>query len=204
MSIRDVEVLQEYFQKFTLGFERHKFQSAIAATEPWHIEGIFTVLLAWFVFCENFDRRIALGMLAIVVRAVVLSWPGEARFAGLWPALCILAACFAWALDNNLTRKVSLTDATWIAAVKGLTRLRCQPGPVRRRLASPRYGTHRGLFLGSALLRYHTGATHGRGTDAAVAGGRRTHGIWRMVAFDRTAYTRTRSSCDVAYAHPCT
>jgi len=83
-------------------------------------EGVFTALLAWFVFCENFDRRIALGMLAIVAGAVVLSWPGEARFAGLWPALCVLGACFAWALDNNLTRKVSLTDATWIAAAKGL------------------------------------------------------------------------------------
>jgi len=83
-------------------------------------EGVFTALLAWFVFRENFDRRIALGMLAIIAGAVVLSWPGEARFTGLWPALCILGACFAWALDNNLTRKVSLTDATWIAAVKGL------------------------------------------------------------------------------------
>lgn len=83
-------------------------------------EGVFTALLAWFVFRENFDRRIALGMLVIVAGAVVLSWPGEARFAELWPALCILGACFAWALDNNLTRKVSLTDATWIAAAKGL------------------------------------------------------------------------------------
>jgi drug/metabolite transporter (DMT)-like permease len=38
----------------------------------------------------------------------------------LWPSLSILGACFAWGIDNNLTRKVSLTDATWIAAVKGL------------------------------------------------------------------------------------
>ena len=83
-------------------------------------EGVFTALLAWFVFKENFDRRIALGMLAIVTGAVVLSWPGEARFAGLWPTLAVLGACFAWGIDNNLTRKVSLTDATWIASVKGL------------------------------------------------------------------------------------
>jgi hypothetical protein len=32
----------------------------------------------------------------------------------------VLGACAAWAVDNNLTRKVSLNDATWIAAVKGL------------------------------------------------------------------------------------
>jgi drug/metabolite transporter (DMT)-like permease len=32
----------------------------------------------------------------------------------------VLAACLAWAIDNNLTRKVSLRDATWVAMVKGL------------------------------------------------------------------------------------
>ena len=83
-------------------------------------EGVFTALLAWFAFKENFDRRIALGMLAIVAGALILSWPGEAHFAGFWPALAILGACFSWGIDNNLTRKVSLTDATWIASVKGL------------------------------------------------------------------------------------
>jgi drug/metabolite transporter (DMT)-like permease len=83
-------------------------------------EGVFTAVLAWFAFKENFDRRIALGMVAIVAGATVLSFPGEARFAGLWPTLAILGACFAWGIDNNLTRKISLTDATWIASVKGL------------------------------------------------------------------------------------
>jgi drug/metabolite transporter (DMT)-like permease len=83
-------------------------------------EGAFTALLAWFVFKENFDRHIALGMGVIVAGAVVLSWPGETQFAGLWPTLAVLGACFAWGIDNNLTRKISLTDATWIASMKGL------------------------------------------------------------------------------------
>ena len=83
-------------------------------------EGVFTALLAWFVFKENFDRRIALGMLAIVAGALVLSWPGEARIGDAWPSLAVLGACAAWAVDNNLTRKVALADATWIASVKGL------------------------------------------------------------------------------------
>jgi drug/metabolite transporter (DMT)-like permease len=83
-------------------------------------EGVFTALLAWFAFKENFNRRIALGMAAIVAGAMILSWPGETHFAGLWPALAVLGACFAWGIDNNLTRKVSLSDATWIAAIKGL------------------------------------------------------------------------------------
>lgn len=83
-------------------------------------EGVFTALLAWFAFRENVDRRIALGMAAILAGALILSWPAEASFAGAVPALAILGACLAWAIDNNLTRKVSLTDASWIAAVKGL------------------------------------------------------------------------------------
>lgn len=83
-------------------------------------EGVFTALLAWFAFRENVDRRIALGMGAIALGALVISWPGEARFAGWWPALAVLGACLAWGIDNNLTRNVSLSDATWIAGVKGL------------------------------------------------------------------------------------
>lgn len=83
-------------------------------------EGVFTVLLAWFAFRENFDRRVALGMLAILAGAALVSWPGELAFSGLWPSLAVLGACLAWGIDNNLTRKVSLSDATWIACVKGL------------------------------------------------------------------------------------
>ncbi|MFO1424051.1 MAG: DMT family transporter [Candidatus Competibacteraceae bacterium] len=82
-------------------------------------EGVLTALLAWFVFGENFDRRIVLGMLAIVAGALVVSWPGEAHFSTPWPALAVVGACLAWAIDNNLTRKVSLSDATWIAMLKG-------------------------------------------------------------------------------------
>ena len=92
-------------------------------------EAVLTALLAWWVFKENFDRRIAAGMAAIVAGALVLSWPfsgagaaapGAQAATSLWPALAVLLACLCWALDNNFTRKVALTDASWIACVKGL------------------------------------------------------------------------------------
>ncbi len=83
-------------------------------------EGVLTALLAWFAFKENFDRRVALGMLTIAAGALVLGWPQEVGFAGAWPALAVLGACLAWAIDNNLTRKVSLSDASFIAMTKGL------------------------------------------------------------------------------------
>ncbi len=83
-------------------------------------EGVLTALIAWFVFKENFDKRIALGMLAIVAGGVVLSWPADASLGTLWQAPAVVGACLAWGIDNNLTRKVSLSDASFIAMVKGL------------------------------------------------------------------------------------
>lgn len=83
-------------------------------------EGVFTALLAWFLFRENFDKRIAIGMALIVLGALVLAWPGEARFGAALPAIAVLAACLAWGVDNNLTRKVSLQDGRFIAMIKGL------------------------------------------------------------------------------------
>jgi drug/metabolite transporter (DMT)-like permease len=93
-------------------------------------EGVFTAVLAWWVFKENVDGRIALGMLAIVAGAVVLSVPSGANLGSPWPALAVLGACLAWGLDNNLTRKLALHDATWLACVKGAV-----AGPVNLLLA---------------------------------------------------------------------
>lgn len=82
-------------------------------------EAVFTALLAWVVFRENVDRRVVLGMLAIVAGAVVISEPIGATFGDVWPTLAVLGACLSWGIDNNLTRRVALNDAVWIAAVKG-------------------------------------------------------------------------------------
>jgi len=84
-------------------------------------EGVFTTLLAWFAFKENFDRRIALGMASVMAGALILNWPTQRiELSSVWPALLVLGACLAWALDNNLTRKVSLADASFVAMAKGL------------------------------------------------------------------------------------
>lgn len=83
-------------------------------------EGVFTALIAWFVFREATSRRVVAGFVAIAAGAVVLSWPGQASFAGPLPTLAVLGACLAWGVDNNLTGRVALTDATWLAMVKGL------------------------------------------------------------------------------------
>ena len=99
--------------------------TAATASLLLNMEGVLTALLAWFVFRENFDARIALGMGLIVVAGLLLSWQeaaaADAATGAPWGALAIVGACLAWAIDNNLTRKVSASDAVQIACWKGLT-----------------------------------------------------------------------------------
>lgn len=85
-----------------------------------NLEAVFTAAIAWAVFRENVDRRIFAGMAAIVAGGVVLSWDEMPRAGGLAGPLLVAAACLAWAIDNNLTRRVSGGDAVTIAALKGL------------------------------------------------------------------------------------
>jgi drug/metabolite transporter (DMT)-like permease len=56
-----------------------------------------------------------------VAGGVVLSWGGSSDASIGWVGpLAVAAACLCWAIDNNLTRKVSAADALLIASVKGL------------------------------------------------------------------------------------
>jgi len=102
-----------------------------------NLEGVLTALLAWFAFRENFDRRIALGMAAIVAGGFVLTWGGSLILSAVLGPLMIAGACLAWAVDNNLTRKVSQADPVQIALLKG-----CVAGVVNVGIA---------LALGSVL-----------------------------------------------------
>jgi len=83
-------------------------------------EVVFTAVIAWFIFKENFDKNIVLGMIAIVLGAIVLSFGGESWGSQLWPTMAVLGACLCWGIDNNLTRNVSEGDAVSIASLKGL------------------------------------------------------------------------------------
>ena len=93
---------------------------ASAASLLLNMEGVLTAMLAWFVFHEHFDRRIFIGMLLIVVAGALLSWEQIPLLGVPWGALAINGACLCWAVDNNLTRKVSASDPLQIACIKGL------------------------------------------------------------------------------------
>ena len=110
---------------------------AAAASLLLTLEGAATALMAWFIFYENFDRRIALGMVCLVTGAVVLAWSGVPTLASVIGPIAIVGACIMWGLDNNLTRKVSLADPLQIVQFKGLI-----AGPINVAL---------GLWAGASL-----------------------------------------------------
>lgn len=94
--------------------------SATAASLLLNLEAVFTALLAWVVFRENAGRRVVLGMVVIVAGGVILSWQGGGSGSAGWlGALAVAAACLCWAIDNNLTRRISAADALFIASSKG-------------------------------------------------------------------------------------
>lgn len=102
--------------------------TAATASLLLNLEAVLTALIAWLIFKESADKRLVLGMAVIVMGSLTLSWPAQPEATaqgvdlglhfGLGPVLIGLA-CLCWAIDNNLTRKVSSSDALFIAGVKG-------------------------------------------------------------------------------------
>jgi drug/metabolite transporter (DMT)-like permease len=86
-----------------------------------NLEAVLTALVAWIVFRENAGWRPVAGMMLIVAGGAVLARPQDAAGGtGFSGAVLIAAACLGWAIDNNLTRKISAADADFIAGTKGL------------------------------------------------------------------------------------
>lgn len=85
-----------------------------------NLEAVLTAVIAWVAFRENVDRPVFLGMAAIVAGGVLLSWHDAPRAGGATGSLLIAGACLCWAIDNNLTRRISGGDAAVIACAKGL------------------------------------------------------------------------------------
>lgn len=85
-----------------------------------NFEGVITVFVAAAAFHEQVGRRVWLAALIMVAGGMLLAYDPRASL-GLSPrALTIVAACALWAIDNNLTRKISGSDPVQITAIKGV------------------------------------------------------------------------------------
>ena len=80
-----------------------------------------TVLLAVVFFSEQLGMRAALGTAMMMLAAATLSLtPGMNLGADVSGVLAVAGACVLWAIDNNLTQRLSLRDPLTLAQVKGL------------------------------------------------------------------------------------
>ena len=84
-----------------------------------NLESVLTGALAWRVFREKFSLRVLIGMSVIFAGGLIISWNGNPSLTTLAGPLLVAAACLAWALDNNFTRKIADCDPLFSAAIKG-------------------------------------------------------------------------------------
>ncbi len=84
-----------------------------------NFELVFTSLIAIFFFREHGGRRFWTAAVLVTAGGLALAREGAGPGADAG-ALLVLAAGFFWAVDNNLTARVSIKDPVTLAAVKGL------------------------------------------------------------------------------------
>jgi len=85
-----------------------------------NLEGMLTALIAALVFKEAVAGRIWLAACLMLGAGLLLGYEGQADFDLSLRMLAVIAACALWALDNNLTRRISAADPVSIAMIKGL------------------------------------------------------------------------------------
>jgi drug/metabolite transporter (DMT)-like permease len=85
-----------------------------------NLEAPFTIAIAVLLFGESLARREVIGAAAVVLGGVILaSGPGEGGIHALG-ALAVAGAGLAWAIDNNLSQRLSLRDPVAVTRVKTL------------------------------------------------------------------------------------
>lgn len=83
------------------------------------LEALFTALLAWRLYGETLDRRVALAMLALLLGGILLvldqGFSGSSQW---WGLLAVLGATAAWGLDNSLSRALAERDPGQVVLAK--------------------------------------------------------------------------------------
>jgi drug/metabolite transporter (DMT)-like permease len=95
--------------------------SAVGGALLLNLEGPLTAAVAVVVFREHLGARAALATVLVLAGAAVLAAasPGGGGGATTWTGTAALAgACLCWALDNNLTQRLSIRDPVALVRLK--------------------------------------------------------------------------------------
>ena len=83
-----------------------------------NFEAPLTAVFAALVFGEHVGRRVIFGIAAITVGAALISWQGSADTNGWLGPLVVVGSAVAWALDNNIVRRIAHTDPVRLATIR--------------------------------------------------------------------------------------
>ncbi|MDO9040973.1 MAG: DMT family transporter [Desulfocapsaceae bacterium] len=86
-----------------------------------NFETVATTLLAWMIFHEHIGYRVWIGKFFIIGASILVLFTGSEGVRLSISGLSVLAACFLWGIDNNLTRELETIPASLLACVKGWT-----------------------------------------------------------------------------------
>lgn len=84
-----------------------------------NFEIVATAIIVLVIFKEKISKRLWLGILAVTISCLLLSFEDFSSFKFSFGSLFILLACICWGFENNCTRKISSKDPMQIVIIKG-------------------------------------------------------------------------------------
>ena len=94
--------------------------SGLVGSLALNLEAPFTILLAVLVFREHLSLRAAGAAAVILLGVAILSSGQGGSTSDVLGVAAIAGACLSWAVDNNLTQRLSLRDPLAVARTKSL------------------------------------------------------------------------------------
>lgn len=94
--------------------------SAVTAALLLNLETPFTILLAVVLFGEYLGGVETIATALVVLGAVMLSRVSGGFTASMAGVAAVAGACISWAIDNNLTQRLSMRDPVSIVRVKAV------------------------------------------------------------------------------------
>ncbi len=95
--------------------------SGVAGALLLNLEAPLTVLVAVAFFREHLGRREAVAVTMVFLGVMGLAWSPAAIHLDVVGVLALAGACASWAIDNNLTQRLTIRDPVAIVRVKALS-----------------------------------------------------------------------------------
>ena len=99
--------------------------SGIVGSLLLNLEGPLTAVLAVLLFGDRLTGREGMAAALIFAGAAVVTWTPGASARPWLGGVMIAAACLSWAIDNNLTQRLSVRDPIALVRVKTLSAGSC-------------------------------------------------------------------------------